>query len=173
MPLTVETGQGLANADAYVSVAEVLAYATARGLAFTAATGLQEAAIVRATAYLDARYGARFSGSKLKDRDQALRWPRWDALDAEGILIKSDQVPVEIKHATSEAAIRELAVPNSLQPDYERGGQVRSLSAGSVSITYQDGATPETIMTSIDNALAGILAPRRAGAITFGKVERG
>lgn len=173
MALIVETGTGMADAEAYVSVAEVLAYALTRGLAFDQATSMQEAAIVRATAYIDARYGARFPGSKLKSRDQSLRWPRWDALDAEGVLIKSDEVPVEIKNATCEAAVRELALPGVLQPDYERGGQIKSLQAGSVQVVYADGATPETVMTSIDNALAGILAPRRAGAITFGKVARG
>ena len=173
MALTVETGTGMATANAYVSVADVVSYAANRGLAFEQAVSLQEAAIIRATAYIDARYGHRFSGSRLKDRDQALRWPRWDALDTEGILIRSDEVPVEIRHATCEAAIRELATPNSLQPDYERGGQVKSLKAGSVEIVYADGATPETVMTSIDNALAGILSPRKAGSITFGKVVRG
>lgn len=173
MPFVVETGAGVANATAYVAISAVSAYAADRGLTFTGSQTLQEAAIIRATAYIDARYGHRFSGSRLKDRDQALRWPRWDALDTEGILIRSDEVPVEIRHATCEAAIRELATPNSLQPDYERGGQVKSLKAGSVEIVYADGATPETVMTSIDNALAGILAPRKAGAIAFGKVVRG
>jgi hypothetical protein len=154
-------------------VAEVAAYAMARAMVFDNAPSLQEAAIVRATAYIDARYGARFPGTKSKNRDQSLRWPRWDALDAEGVLIRSDEVPTEIKAATCEAAIRELAAPGALQPDYERGGQIKSLQAGSVQVVYADGATPETVMTSIDNALAGILAPRRAGSITFGKVVRG
>lgn len=173
MPLTVETGAGLASADAYVSIAEVQAYAADLGLTFTGATADQEAAIRRATRYIDARYGSRFSGLRSKSRDQALAWPRGNALDYEGALIRSDIVPNEIKRATSEAAIRELASPFSLSPDYERGGQVKRLKAGSVEVEYADGATPETVMTAIDNALAAIVPVARTGSISFGVVTRG
>lgn len=172
MPFIVEDGTGLADANAYASVAEVTAYATDRGLAFTGSQSAQEAAIIRATSYLDARYGSRFNGERLRLRLQALVWPRSQATDTDGSLIDGLTVPREIKAATAEAAIRELATPGGLAPDLERGGAVKSLQAGSVEIVYADGATPLTVMQGIDNALAGILPPARVGGIQFGKVVR-
>lgn len=60
MALTVEDGTGLANADAYVSLAEVLSYATDYGLPEWSAVGVtdpqREIAIRKATEYLDVVY---------------------------------------------------------------------------------------------------------------------
>jgi hypothetical protein len=173
MPITVEDGTGLAAADAYVSVVEAEAYAAARGAAFPAPLATQEQAIVRATSYLDARYGGAFTGERLRLRDQALAWPRSGATDADGSKVDSASVPREIKNAVCEAAIRELASPGGLAPDLERGGAVKSLKAGSVEVVYADGATPLTVMQAIDNALAGLIPPNRPGTLQFGKVIRG
>jgi hypothetical protein len=172
MAIVVEDGNGLADSVAYVSIATVVAFATSRGLSFSSSTTSQEAAIVRATAYIDARYGSVFSGTALKGRTQALRWPRLNAIDIEGNSIASNAVPREIAAATSEAAIRELASPNSLSPDYERGGKVKTLKAGSVEVTYQDGATAETIVSPIDNALAGLIVQRKPGQISSSLMVR-
>jgi hypothetical protein len=173
MPITVEDGTGLASADAYVSVAEAEAYAAARGAGFPTPLTAQEQAIVRATAYLDARYGGAFTGQRLRSREQALAWPRSGAVDAEGAAVDSASVPREIRNAACEAAIRELATPGGLAPDLERGGAIKSLQAGSVEVVYADGATPLTVMQTIDNALAGLIPPSRPGALQFGKVVRG
>jgi hypothetical protein len=173
MALVVEDGTGLVDAEAYVSVSDVVAYAAARALEFTNAPSMQEAAIRRATAYVDAIYGGRYPGRKVRARLQALGWPRSEAQDADGDLIASNEVPPEIKAAVCEAAIRELATPNSLAPDLERGGQVKSLKAGSVEVVYADGATPATVISTIDNALAPLIPRRAPGGMSFGRLSRG
>lgn len=158
MSLNVETGTGDADSDAYVSVADCATYATARGLTFpTSPAGPAEAAIIRATAAIDAMYRARFPGQRLNGRTQALEWPRKYASDAEGNPIAEDEIPQEVINATCEAAVRELAAPNSMMPDLERGGQIKSIKAGSVAIEYGGNATARTAFTLIDGILAGLL----------------
>jgi hypothetical protein len=127
MPLLVEDGTGLANADAYVSVAYVDSYnddfrATA---AWTAAsTATKELAIRQATQYVDSVYGGRWVGSPVL-YEQALDWPRYDVYDQDGKYIASDTLPTALLQATSEMAIR--AVSESILPDIDanEGGNVK------------------------------------------------
>lgn len=159
MALEVEDGSGKANAESYVSVADCSTYCDARGLTFSSAdTDDKEAALRRATKSLDALYGRRFPGARTNGRDQALMWPRTGAADAEGEAIASDEIPQEIIDATCELALRELAIPGSTAPDLERGGQIRSLKAGSVAIEYAGGAPATTIYSVVNGILAPILA---------------
>lgn len=158
MSLNVETGTGAGNSDAYVSVEDCSAYATARGLTFpTSPAGPAEAAIIRATAAIDAMYRARFPGQRLNGRAQALEWPRKYASDAEGNPIGEDEIPQEVINAVCEAAVRELATPNSMMPDLERGGAIQRLKAGSVEIEYSGNASARTAFTAIDGILSGLL----------------
>ena len=71
MPLIVEDGSGLANADSYVSVADCQAYAADHGLAF-AGEAAALAALRNATLYLDGEY--TYCGERATDI-QALEWP--------------------------------------------------------------------------------------------------
>lgn len=120
MTLTITPGS--ATADSYTDVATATAYATARGLLFTGVTVDQEAALRRATGWIDATYRGRFPGQRENGRAQALEWPRKNAYDTDGDLIAVDSIPDEIVSATIEAAIRELAVPHSLTPDVTLAG---------------------------------------------------
>lgn len=173
MALTVEDGTGLADAESYVSVADCEAYCTARGLTFsTGATPDKEAALRRATSYIDGAYRARFIGWRTNGRAQALAWPRRDAFDvATGEYLVSDEIPPELVAATCEAAVRELAEPGALAPDLERGGAIRSLKAGSVGIEYAGNAPVATTFTAIENALAPLLNSTGGGLV--GRAVRG
>jgi hypothetical protein len=158
MTLVVEDGTGKPDADAYVTVEDCGTYAVARGLTFpTSPAGPAEAAIIRATAAIDALYRARFSGQKLNGRTQSLEWPRKCAFDASGSAIDSDEVPFEIVNAVCEAAVRELAAPNSMMPDLERGGQIQMLKAGSVEIQYGANAAAQTTFSIINGLLSGLI----------------
>lgn len=171
MALTVEDGTGLVGADSYVSVADCETYCDARGLTFSgAATADKEAALRRATASIDAMYRARFPGQRRQYRNQALEWPRTGAVDANGIVVSYDSIPVEIEMATYEAAVRELAEAGSMLPDLERGGAIKSISAGSVSIEYGASAKPGTAMQIIDGILAGLIG---SAARYSGEAKRG
>lgn len=165
MTLVVEDGSGLAGANSYISVADFEAYCDSR--AITLAAGDEDAALVRATQFVDGEYRLRFPGTRLNGRAQALEWPRKDAVDVFSEDIEEDEIPVEIKNATCEAAVRELADPGSLSPDLERGGKIKELAAGSVEIVYADGAPAETIFSIIDKALSGIIGKRSNTSSSF------
>ena len=139
MTLVVETGAGDPAAESYSSIAEIVAYATDRGLSF-ADSPLEpaEAAARRATAWLDGTYLNRFSGTRTNGRAQALQWPRTDATDAGGEDIPEDEVPVEIKRAHAEIAIRELAAPGSLSPDYVAASQAVRKKVGPIEVEYRE-----------------------------------
>lgn len=154
MAIVVEDATGLPTANAYVSAAACLAYAQDRGLTFTNDSA-GEAAIIRASKAIDARYREGYGGVRLKYRLQGLGWPRAGAVDRDGYYIAITPLPVEIVAATCEAAVRELANPGSMQPDLERGGDIRSITAGSVGIVYGPGAVTGTTYDLID----GIMAP--------------
>jgi hypothetical protein len=171
MTLVVETGAGLSNSNSYVSVDAFETYCDDR--AITLASGDEEAALIRATSYLDNTYRTRFTGYRTKRREQALEWPRVGAyvyipnnssdmayaggFDPAYDYIAQDVIPIEIINATCEAAIRELSSPGILAPDLDRGNAVRRLKAGSVEIEYGASATATTTFQAIDLALSGLL----------------
>lgn len=164
MTLNVEDGTGKTDSDAYVSLEDCSAYTQARGLSFpTSPAGPAEAAIIRATAAIDATYRSRFSGEKVNGRQQALEWPRKNATDASGSNIDTDEVPFEIVEATCEAAVRELATPGAMMPDLERGEQIKSLQAGSVAIEYGSNASAQTTFSLIDGILSGLIGGGNGG----------
>ena len=129
MALTVEDGTGLADAESYITTDWADTYHANRAQE-TWADGTdddKEAALRRAVAYLDGRYGPRFTGLRLNGRDQALMWPRVGATDTEGWAIASDVIPVEIMRAQAECAIRELDTPGFLSPDVATTGAVQRI----------------------------------------------
>ncbi len=156
MTLIVEDGGGHADANAYVSVAEADEYFALRGNAAWAAAEAadKEAAIVRATDYLDA--GHAFRGVRAS-QTQALAWPRLGAEDDAGRAIAG--VPEAVRRACAELALRALA--GDLLPDAPRGGGVKSESVGPLSVTYADGAPAGTVRAAVDRLLRPVV---RAGS---------
>lgn len=175
MDFVVEDGSGDPEATSYVSVADAVEYATLHGLAFSASPDVgNEAALIRASAAIDARYATSYPGYRKSGREQGLHWPRAAAYDTQGWLIRDDEVPIEIVYATVEAAVRELASPGSMMPDLERGGGIQSVRAGSVLVTYQANASAQTTFTLIDNILSNILSTLSgSGGGLFGSTVRG
>lgn len=164
--MIVEDGTGLAAANAYVSEAELETYAEAHGL--TLPTTDAETGIVRASAWVDAIYGPRFPGQRVNGRDQGLGWPRTHAYDDASELIPSDVVPVEVKNATCEAALREMTTVGILTPDIAVGPAVRRKSLGSMEIEYAvaDGARATAPgFPKIDAIMAPLLWPLGGGGM--------
>ena len=157
MALTVETGAGVAGADAYISVADADAYFAARGVEAWTEVENKEAAIRKATDFLDRRY--RWRGTR-KSRDQALQWPRVDAMDDDGFTYSS-VVPEHVKRACAEMALR--AASADLDPDLERGGAIQSASVGPVSVTYSSNAPVRTAYTTVDDMLAHLTYTNATG----------
>lgn len=118
MAFTVETGPGVPGANAYDSVANIDTFHADQGMTtwndFT--TPEKEQAIVRASLYIDKRFGVRFVGVRAT-KGQGLEWPRLSAFDQDGYLLADvDDVPRQILKAVAEYAVR-AAVCGILAPD--------------------------------------------------------
>lgn len=171
MTIIVEDGSVVEDANSYASLDDCADYCAARGLTFPSSPStLGEQALIRATAAIDAIYGGRFPGYKLDGREQSLAWPRGQAYDNESLAISDDAIPGEIFKATCEAAVRELATPNSVLPDLERA--IKNLKAGSVSIEYESNSSSAVTFQLIDGILAPILVTGSGGGL-FGVAVRG
>lgn len=174
MALNVETGTGSPTSESYETIENAAAYAAARGLSFSIsgapAIALAEQAMRRATTWLDGAYRGRFSGWRKNRREQALEWPRSGASDQDCNAIADDEIPVEIKHATIEAAVRELAKPGSLSPDVTPGKIKKSVAiSGAVAVEYAVGAADvqdqRPVMTVVDGILAPLLGSRASSIV--------
>jgi len=170
----VETGTGATDANAFWDVASVDAYHSTRGnAAWVGDNALKEAAIVRATAFLSVSY--QWQGYKLKGRPQALAWPRYGAVDRENWAIGPNEIPIEIKYATAEVALRELIVPGSMSPDFVASEQVRRDKVGDLETEYlnantsADGARPVLLIV---RDLIGNLLRTGAGNALVGQAYR-
>lgn len=154
--LVTETGEGLPDAESYVALAFADDYHDRFGNAAWSAAGepAREAALRRATQYLDTRY--QFSGNPLTNT-QALAWPRDIA-----------QWPVRaVQNATCEAALR--ALDGALYVDAGDAPVVQE-TVGPISVSYgasQNGG--QVRLTIIDDMLRALLGG--IGRMTL-RVER-
>ena len=145
MAFTVETGLGIAGANAYATVAFVDDYQADRGATaweFSDAAGtiaitdaLKQAAIVRATDHIDRVYGNAFKGYKGTDA-QGLHWPRTGAYDPNGYVLSA--IPSQLQKATAEYALRALLY-GVLTPDPPPKGPRQDFTQGSTLPVYGEG----------------------------------
>lgn len=162
MSLVIETGASLSNANSYVSLVDATSYAVDYGLssAWSMATeASQEEALRLGTQYIDLEYSDRFKGNKTT-RDQALAWPRTNVVDSDGFTYNSDEMPVCLKYAVVEAAIRVLD-GDSLLGVIEEPGIIRyeKITAGTIEdeTEYVDGKSQVPSYPKIDALLRPIL----------------
>ena len=126
MPFLAETGDGLADANSYSDITFADDHHSLRGNALwgTFDDGEKQAALVRATDYIDKRFGSVFRGRKLQ-RQQALEWPRLNAYDDDDFWL--DGIPRNLQKATVEYALRAL-IYNTLAPDAIRAAPDQDFS---------------------------------------------
>jgi hypothetical protein len=121
MALVVETGGIVAGAESYVTAAEYAAFHLAYfGTAETATEAVQEAALRRAGAYMDA---LEWSGQKAQGRLQAMAWPRSWMQDREGFAVDATTIPDEVKEAQMLFARAEILEPGALSPNFTASKQ--------------------------------------------------
>ena len=115
MAFTVEDGTGVEDANAYIPVAFADDYFTDRGVtAWTGTDAVKQAAIIKATDYIETRWGDRFKGQpEFLDPRQPLGFPRTQLYDLAGQLVEG--IPDNLKKATAEYALRALS--GELMPD--------------------------------------------------------
>lgn len=144
MALVVEDGSGVASANGLCSLAFADTYFTDRAnAAWTGTEADKSSAIIRATDYIETRFGRRFIGSKMVDT-QALSWPRDDADPA-----AEDEVPIEVQKACAEYAVRALSTTLAPDPSVATGAAVTSVRkvVGPIETEthYSESATIRTI----------------------------
>lgn len=159
MALVIEDGTGLINSESYLSVDDADAYFTARGDdAWTGADAVKEAALRKATQYMDATY--RWRGV-ISDTTQALGWPRSNAYDHEGRDL--NLVPQAVKDACAELA--KAALSSDLAADYSRNDLIKSVKAGSVEVEFDDDAPRTKVYTLAARILSGVTVGRVGGGV--------
>lgn len=165
MGLIVETGDGLANAESYASVATADAYHQSVGnRSWSGTPEAKEIALRKATKYLDTRF--RFQGTRVLPQTQALMWPRYDVY-IEGIM--AVWPVVRVVEACCEAALRALT-NGSLMVDVKDGSPIE-VTVGPITTKYgslrQGGQTKIAI---VDSLLSPFLAG--GGSASFLRLER-
>lgn len=180
MGFTVEDGTGITGANAYVTTAYADAHHGDRGNTkwtdSSVTTAEKQQAIVRATDYLDKRFGRKFIGLRDK-RLQSLEWPRVNAVDRDGHAL-DDQVPPQVEKACAEYALRAL-LANVLSPDVPspvpsqdmRFGETSGVATGTGEIveeSFKAGPVEETIKykSISDNAGGPEIDSDKSGQVT-------
>jgi hypothetical protein len=150
MALVVETGAGLADAEAYCSVAAADARHTAFGNTAWAdlSTADKEVALRKATAKLTQDYRTRWKGER-RTSAQALDWPRY-GVRVECIYLANDTVPADIVNACADLAVK--ASSEDLTPDLERG--IVREKVGPLETEYDRYSPQSKRYAAIDRALA-------------------
>jgi hypothetical protein len=152
MALVVEDGTGKADAESYVSVADTDTYFSDRNITtWTGTDAVKEAALRKATEYLDATYS--WAGSGVVETTQALGMPRKDLYDNEARDI-SETVPTGLKRATMELALASLSaelLPNQTNSDY-----VKKEKVGTLEIEYMDNAPARKMYLLANRLLSGL-----------------
>lgn len=152
MTIVVEDGTAKTDAESYISVTDADSYHSVRGNTAWAAltTAAKEAALRKATDYMDATYS--WAGDRATST-QALGWPRSDVV-ADGVAIASDELPAALVRACAELALR--ASSSDLAPDVPR---VKSREkVGPIEVEYAPHSPAYTSYRLIDAILAPLLS---------------
>lgn len=133
-------------------------------------SGYATSALVRASRYIDGRYGKKFIGSRTGGYAQALAWPRTGAVTRDGFAIPSNVVPVAVEYAAYEGALRDLTSQGTLSPDFVASEQVTREKVDVIEVSYAntsalgaDAVRP--ILTVIDDLLFDLLCAPLPGIL--------
>lgn len=159
MSLVVENGTGLSTADSYVSVADADAYHLSMNHAhWTGSTSHKEAALRRATQYIDSHY--RFRGWRRYPLTQRLEWPR-AGFEPEGERSELIWPPVRLRDAVCELALRALTA--TLDADASTDAVIEE-TVGPITVRYA-GKSGQTRYTVADSLLRPYILGGAAGLI--------
>jgi hypothetical protein len=125
--VVVEDGTGLANANSFNTVADVITYASDRGLDFANSPTDSDAvaACIKAGDYLRNELRFRYNGTR-QTATQRMPYPRNGASEVGGLAVPSNTVPWRLKDAHAELTILAYA-DEDLQPDLDNGGLLVSV----------------------------------------------
>lgn len=153
MTLVVEDGTGKTTSESYISVTDADTYHSNLGNAtWTGVTAVKEAALRKATQYMQQVYFSRWDGYR-NTSTQALDWPR-EYVEVKGLryteYVADTDIPQEVINACASLALRALS--EDLTADEERA--VISESVDVISTTYSEHASQQKKYPEIDRMLA-------------------
>lgn len=152
MALTVETGEGLANSDSYVSLEDARAFASSRGLELPEDDAALEVLLRKAHDYLT-QFEDKFSGRRTVDT-QALSWPR-KCVKIYSIPFDKNTIPAQIINAVCQLAV-ELKTVDPFP--VSEGRPIVSEAVGPIKTTYADTGVASASIVSFPLVLV-FLAP--------------
>jgi len=157
MPITVEDGTNVTNADGWADQPTFLQWQVDfQGAASARDVASQEAAIRRAVIYLDS---LPWVGRKTHGRAQALSWPRSGASDASGDAIGDAEIPAELIRAQHMLAWAELQSPGVLNPAVNMANAKTLTKADVIAWTHTgaEGSSVDAHRTLVMGALDTII----------------
>ena len=166
MALTLEDGTGRADAESFVSTAEISTWASARGLSFTTDPIEQEICARKAIAYLCNGIRFRKWRGDLLNSLQALPYPRKNVITEDGAVLPDGTIPLRLKWAQCSLSVMSSNGVD-LQPTLKQGGaMVVSSSVGPISKTYAQSVKQpiyspfpaENLLTEVIGYLAPLLS---------------
>jgi hypothetical protein len=140
MPIIIETGEGLADAESYASVAAADARCASLGLTAWAALAEadKEIALRKAMIFM-ATYRTRWAGRRVYQH-QALDWPRYKVA-VDGFIVPSTIVPADVVNACIDLAVR-AGSGEDLLPDLDTGSNaIKKDKTGPLETEYFQNTT--------------------------------
>jgi hypothetical protein len=158
--LEVEDGTGKSNSESYISVADASTRHTNLGnTAWTGTDAVKEAALRRATIYMEQAYRQRWAGTRVTP-EQALSWPRYITGLIDGHPVASNVVPADVANACADLALR--AIADDLNADLERA--IVREKVGPLETEYDRNSPQAKRYRAVDMALAPYLKGSSANA---------
>lgn len=172
MPITLVTTAGAANANSYASVNEAETYMSEHFIAQALvakwnnlSTDQKSAVLIRAAQLLDQYISWR---GDIATDEQALSWPRANALDRYGRVIDAASIPLFIKQFQIETAVWVMdqsgIVPEATVGEYD------SIKVGPIEVNFNEaGATKRQWLP--DNVIAALSPMGSYSAAALGGIH--
>lgn len=159
MTFTVETGSIVANANSYVDLAFIKAYALARGIALGTDTVIEQQSI-KAVDYLEG-LRSRFQGNKVSST-QSLQFPR-ENVWIDGFEVAKTSIPSELIKAQCQL-ICEQANSVDIMPTQSEAA-IKKEVVGPIETEYAiaTGTITTPVMTAVDALLEPLFKNSSSG----------
>lgn len=166
--IIVEDGSNVANANAYVDVAGVRAYAANRGVTLPADNDAVAAMIIQGSDYLEAKACDYQGVPTYTDPAQSMSWPRTGAV-INCVTFPPDAIPRQLIAAQCQLVIAVNAgvalFPNIVPADY-----VTEETVGPITTKYADPTkiglgNMSPILSAVEALLANLFAPCGSGFV--------
>lgn len=161
MALTVETGSNILGANSYVTDAEFLEYAAARGVIIPVDAAAREVLLIKAMDYIES-YDSRFQGQRAYGYDQPLSWPR-GLVYFNGYLWDYSVIPEPLKKAQMVLAITAQTIELLPNTAASTGGAISRKTVGPITIEYANGSGESSASAPTVPLAVSLLRPLLGG----------